>query len=102
MKNERNLLTKPTTKISIRTDADADDDSPTHNYTSLKCLQPLIAVAGSSSSPSSSSDSTIQNRTMTSTYTYTAIGTHEDFKPLDIDDRQMHCSSNIELIMTTV
>ena len=101
MKKQRKILAKPPPKIITRPNAD-DDDSPTHNYTSLKCLQPLIAVAGSSSSPSSSSDSTFQNRTMTSTYTYTAIGTHEDFKPGDIDDRQTHFSSNIELIMTTV
>ena len=99
LRNQRKLSRRSPPPPKIFTH---DEDSPTHNYASLKCLQPLIAVAGSSSSPTSSSDSTLQTRTLNSTYTYTAIGTHEDLKPVDINDRQMHCSSNIELIMTTV
>lgn len=92
-------MNKSSSKKIIRHD---DDESPAHNYTNLKCLQPLLAVAVSSSSPSSSSDSTIQNRTLNSHYTYTAIGTHEDLKPVDNDERQMTFSSKVELIMTTV
>jgi hypothetical protein len=85
---------------------DDTDDSPTHNYTSLKCLKPIIVV-DSSSSPSVSVDSmtrsnTTHNRTLTNTYTYTAIATHDDLRPLDFDDYRMPLQSDIELMMTTV
>lgn len=90
----------------VRHGYDGDKESPAHNYTSLKCLQPIIVVA-SSSSPSSSLDSTTrsnttQNRTMNSTYTYTAIGTTEELTPLDFDDPQANLHSDVELMMTTV
>ena len=90
----------------LRHGYDGDNESPTHNYTSLKCLQPIVVVA-SSSSPSSSLDSTTrsnttQNRTMNSTYTYTAIGTTEELTPLDFDDPQVNLHSDVELMMTTV
>ena len=85
---------------------DDDNESPAHNYTTLKSLKP-IAVVACSSSPSSSLDSTTrsnatQSRTMNSTYTYTAIGTTDELAPLDFDDQQVNLRSDVELMMTTV
>jgi hypothetical protein len=85
-----------------------DDDSPTHNYTSLKAMQPVIVVASLSSQSSSSSadlttrSNTAHNRAMNTTYTYTAIGTSDDLTPVDFDDNTEDISSGIELMMTTV
>jgi ribosome-binding ATPase YchF (GTP1/OBG family) len=84
-----------------------EDESPTHNYTSLKTLKPVIIVAPSISQSSSSVDSTTrhntaQNRALNSTYSYTAIGTNDELMPLDFDDNNEDINSGIELMMTTV
>jgi uncharacterized protein with PQ loop repeat len=86
-----------------------EDDSPTHHYTNLKSLQPIVIVASSSSQSSSTSvDSTtrtniINNRTINSTYSYTAIGTSDELMPVDFDnDDNDDMNSGIELMMTTV
>jgi hypothetical protein len=81
-----------------------DDESPTHNYTSLKSLKPVIVVATSSSQSSSSVDSTTRyntalNRALNTTHSYTAIGTSDELMPQDFDD---DINSGIELMMTTV
>ncbi|CAF1303773.1 unnamed protein product [Adineta steineri] len=86
-----------------------EDDSPTHNYTSLKSMKPII-VAGSSSQSSSSVDSTTRmntahNRSLNVTFSYTAIGTSDELTPVDFDDDDINndgVHSGIELMMTTV
>jgi fructose-bisphosphate aldolase class 1 len=83
-----------------------EGDSPTHHYTNLKFLQPVIVVASSSSQSSSTSvDSTTRmntthNRTTNSTYSYTAMVTSDELMPDNDDNDDMN--SGIELMMTTV
>ena len=83
-----------------------EDDSPTHHYTNLKSLQPVIVVATSSSSTSVDSTTrinTVHNRTINSTYSYTAIGTSDELMPIEFDnDDNDDMNSGIELMMTTV
>jgi hypothetical protein len=85
-----------------------DDESPTHNYTNLKSLKPVIVVATSSSQSSSTSvDSTTRintanNRTINTTYSYTAIGTSDELMPVELNDEDDDYNSGIELMMTTV
>ena len=96
----------------IRTRQSYDEDSPTHNYTSLRTMKPVLAIAASSSlsSPSSSSSSidsrtrtnTVQNRTINTAYTYAAIRTSDELMPVDCDDHHDETHSGIELMMTTV
>ena len=84
-----------------------DDESPTHNYTSLKSMRPVIVIATSTSQSSSSSSTTdsttrintARNRAMNTTYSYTPIGTSDELAPVDFDDDM---NSGIELMMTTV
>lgn len=84
--------------------------SPTHHYTSLKPMKPIIVVASSSSQTSSSSSSvgsttcgnTGYSRAMNTTYSYTAIGTSEELMPMEYDDMHEDLNSGIELMMTTV
>ncbi|CAF5119130.1 unnamed protein product [Rotaria sp. Silwood1] len=89
------------------------DESPTHNYTSLKSMKPVIIVPSSSSQSSSSSvDSAIRinkthNHLMNTTYSYTPIGTSDELMPVDFDDNNNNNNdddihSGIELMMTTV
>lgn len=87
-----------------------DDDSPTHHYTNLKTLQPVMIVASSASQSSSSSNdsttriNTAQNRLINPTYSYTAIGTSDELMPMDLDegDDEDDVNSGIQLMMTTV
>ncbi len=91
-----------------------EDESPTHHYTNLKSLQPVIVVASSSSQSSSTSvDSTTRintahNRTINTTYSYTPIATSDELMPIEFDDDDgddddnEDMNSGIELMMTTV
>ncbi|UJR21702.1 hypothetical protein I4U23_024779 [Adineta vaga] len=85
-----------------------EDDSPTHNYTNLKSMNPIIVVGGLSSHSSSSADSTTRfntarNRSLNATYSYTPIGTSDELTPVDFDDDQNDgIHSGMELMMTTV
>lgn len=84
-----------------------NDSSPSHHYTSLKCVKPL-RVSATSYSPCSSIESTIrsnpiEDQTIQCTYTYTAIGSHDDYVPIEADNHQKDSSiSDVELMMTTV
>ncbi|CAF3484503.1 unnamed protein product, partial [Rotaria sp. Silwood2] len=85
-----------------------EDESPTHNYTSLKSMKPIIVVASSTSQSSSSSvDSTTRvntthSRIMNTTYSYTPIGTNDELMPIEFEDNIDDIHSGIELMMTTV
>ncbi|CAF3170627.1 unnamed protein product [Rotaria sp. Silwood2] len=85
-----------------------EDESPTHNYTSLKSMKPIIVVASSTSQSSSSSvDSTTRvntthSRIMNTTYSYTPIGTSDELMPIEFEDNIDDIHSGIELMMTTV
>lgn len=99
-----------------------DDQSPRHNYTSLKPIKPIIVVASTSSHSSStassassssatSSSSSVgstthsrptHDRTMNTTYSYAAIGTSDDFMPTEFDEHTDDIHSGVELMMTTV
>lgn len=85
-----------------------DDDSPTHHYTNLKTLQPVMIVASSSSSSSVDSTTrinTAQNRLIKTTYSYTPIGTSDELMPIELDEEggdDEDVNSGIELMMTTV
>ncbi|CAF1141511.1 unnamed protein product [Rotaria sordida] len=87
-----------------------ENESPTHNYTNLKSMKPIIIVASSNSQSSSSSSSvdsttrvnTTNNRIMNTTYSYTAIGTSDELMPIEYDDNNDDIHSGIELMMTTV
>lgn len=79
------------------------EDSSSIDYNNIRSVRVQI----STSSPCSSINSTIQSnpiqdRTLNSTYTYTAIADHDDYIPMEIDDRRTNSMSDIELMMTTV
>ena len=86
-----------------------ENKSPSHHYTNLKPVKPIIVI-GSSSYQSSSSSSvesatmsnTTHNRIRNGTYSYVAIGTNDDLMPAEFDHNNDDIHSGIELMMTTV
>ena len=89
----------------IKSRFSSDDDSPTHHYTNLKTLKPVIIIASSSSSTSIDSVTrlnTEHNRILNSSYSYTPIATSDELMPMEYDDATEENMSGIELMMTTV